>query len=208
MDILTLSNLLRNHGLAIFSVRDTDILLPRQDKRIFAVQLHQWARKGWICRLKRGLYELTYPEPAAISDFLVANRLYEPSYVSLETALSHYQILPETAAQVTSVTSKPTRRFKNHYGLFTYFTLLPAAFAGYTLIRLQGQTIRIAEPEKAVVDRLYAGLRRGESLRLIEDRWDFERLKRMRKAKLMFYAAMFGAGPLQKLEKLIYDLLR
>ncbi|GAF99306.1 unnamed protein product, partial [marine sediment metagenome] len=194
-------------GLAVFSVRDAGILLPRQDKRIFALQLHQWARKGWICRLKRGLYEMTYPEPAATSDFLVANRLYEPSYVSLETALSHYQILPETAAQVTSVTCMPTRRFKNHYGLFTYFTVRPAAFAGYTLRRLQGQTIRIAEPEKAVVDRLYAGLRRGESLQPVEDRWDLERLKKMHRKKLMSYAALFGAAA-KKLEKLIYDLLR
>jgi predicted transcriptional regulator of viral defense system len=146
-----------------------------------------------LSRLRRGLYELSYPEPAVLPDLWVANRLYEPSYVSLETALSLHQLVPETAAQVTSVTTKATRRFTTPHGLFTYSTVRPAAFGGYGLRRLQGREVRIAGPEKALVDRLYFGLRRGESLEsLREERWDLPRLRGLKRAELAACARRYG----------------
>ena len=207
MDIKTFSGLLRKHGLGLFSVREAGILFPRHNNLLFLLQFHQWCQKGWIRRIKRGLYELAYPEQVILPDLYIANRLYEPSYVSLETALSHYQILPETAAQVTSVTPKPTRRFHNFHGLFTYFTVQPRAFAGYALIRLQGHTIRIAEPEKAIIDRLYMALRRGEDLSLVRDRWDRGLIKKMNGKKLASYAALFESSG-KKLEGMIHAVLR
>jgi len=57
-----------------------------------------------------------------VPEYFLANRLYAPSYVSLENALSFYGIIPEEAAAVSSVTTKPTRVFRNHYGTFTYRT--------------------------------------------------------------------------------------
>lgn len=207
MDIKTFANLLRRHNLWLFTVREAEVLLPAQNTALMLLQLHQWCRKGWIKRVKRGLYEPAYPEQIVLPDLYVANKLYEPSYVSLETALSHYQLLPETAAQVTSVTPNATRRFKNFHGLFTYFSVRPRAFAGYALIRLQGRTVRIAEPEKAVVDRLYMSLRRGEDRRSVCDRWDLGRIKKMDKKKLASYADLFetSAG---KIKELIHALLR
>ena len=207
MDINRFAVLLRAQRLTLFGSRDLAVLLPAQDRRLSAVQLHQWTRKGWVRRLKRGLYELAYPEAVAVADLFVANRLYDPSYVSLETALSHYQLIPETAAQVTSVTTKPTRRFRNAHGLFTYFTIRPAAFAGIRLITLQGAAVRIAEPEKAVVDRLYAGLRRGEALDLPHGRWDRRALRRLKRDKLRAYAGLFGAAS-ARLEARVDALVR
>lgn len=207
MDILSFSRGMRRQGLVLFSVEEARLLIPERDRPLLNLQLHQWSRKGWVRRLKQGLYELAYPEPPVLSDLYVANRLYEPSYVSLETALSHYQILPETAAQVTSVTTKPTRRLRNPQGLFLYFTVRPRAFAGYGLIRLQGEVVRIAEPEKALADRLYAGLRRGEELDAASDRWDRGRLKRLDRKKVSFYAALFGASS-AKLAERLHALIR
>ena len=194
MRILEVSRLLRRNGLAVFTSRELSLLLPREDRRVSALQLHQWNRKGWVVRLRRGVYELAFPEPGIVPDLHLANRIYEPSYVSLETALSRYQIIPETAAQVTSVTPMPTRRFLTPRGLFTYMTIRPGAFAGYRLDTEQGVPVRIAEPEKAVVDRLYAGMRRGEPLRPLEDRWDRGKLRRLDRRKLAAYARLFGAG--------------
>ena len=207
MDIRTFSNLLREHNLGLFSVREAGVLFPARDTPLMLLQLHQWCRKGWIRRVKRGLYELAYPGQIVLSDLYIANKLYEPSYVSLETALSHYQLLPETAAQVTSVASEATRRFKNFHGLFTYFSVRPRAFAGYTLIRLQGQTVRIAEPEKVVVDRLYMSLRRGEDWRVVCDRWDRGRIKKMNKNKLASYADLFETSG-AKIKEHIHVILR
>ncbi len=194
MDIRSFSSLLRQHRLSLFSVGELKILLPKPAWSGLSLRLHQWRKKGWVSRIKRGLYQLDYPEPPVIADFYLANRIYEPSYVSLETALSHYQILPEFSAQVASISSKPTRRFTNSHGLFTYTTIRPSAYAGYTVLNLQGWPVRMAEPEKAVVDRLYIALRRGENLSDVEDRWDRARIKRMNSKKLLGYAAIFKSS--------------
>lgn len=142
-----------------------------------------------------------------IPDYHIANRLYEPSYVSLDSALSHYQILPETAAQVTSVTTKPTRRFLNAHGLFLYFTVRPKAYTGYVLARLQGVAVRLADPEKAVMDRLYAGLRRGEGLEQISSRWDHRALADLDSNRLIYYASLFGSAQI-RLKEFLDALLR
>lgn len=202
MNINRFSALLRAQRLSVFDSRDLAVLLPSVERGLLALQLHQWAKKGWVRRLKRGLYETAYPESAPLPDFFIANRLYDPSYVSLETALSHYQLIPETAAQVTSVSTKPTRRFRNSHGLFTYFTVRPAAFAGIRLVAVSGAVVRIAEPEKAVVDRLYAGLRRGERLDPAQERWDRGALRRLDQEKLRAYAGLFGSAAARLEERL------
>ena len=200
MDILRFSNAMRRSGLLLFTCRQAERMAPGYAPGLLRLQLHQWRSKGCLRRLKRGLYQLSRPEELVIPDFHVANRLYEPSYVSLDSALSHFQILPETAAQVTSVTSKPTRRFHNTHGLFLYFTIRPKAYTGYSLTRMQGVEIRLAEPEKALMDRLYAGLRRGESLDQISDRWDRRAISKFDRGKLGYYASLFGASRIRLTE--------
>ncbi|OGR60646.1 MAG: hypothetical protein A2X36_04905 [Elusimicrobia bacterium GWA2_69_24] len=192
MDILACSSCLRKNGLAVFTMRDLAVLLPG-DRSILRLQLHQWARKGWVARLKRGVYELTYPEHSTIPDFHVANRLYEPSYVSLETALSHYQLIPETAAQVTSVTPKATRRIENRHGLFIYRTVLAGAFTGYRVMSVGGFQVRMAEPEKSLADYLYFAIRDGEGVDPEALRLDIDRIRTLDRAKLFRHAALFGA---------------
>ncbi len=194
MDINTASRSLRAAGLDVFSTRDLAVLAGGRDRGLANLQLHQWARRGWIRRLKRGLFELAWPEPAAVPDLLVANRLYEPSYVSLDTAMFQHGLVPDVAAQVTSVTSGTTKRFRNLHGVFTYFSVSPAAFRGYGVVAVQGRGVRMAEPEKAVVDRLYAALRRGERMESLAERWNRRGIRRLDRGKMARYAALFGAA--------------
>lgn len=207
MDIVSTSAWLRRQKLWVFAPKDTSLLFPKQNRRLTVLQLHQWAKKGWITRLKRGLYELAFPEPAPLPDFYIANKLYEPSYISLETALSHYQLIPEMAAQVTCVTPKPTRRFVNVHGLFTYFSVTPQAFQGACLIHLQGVSILMAEPEKALMDWLYAKIRKGENPLKAQERWNSSKLKNLNRKKINHYASFFKTGS-QKMKEAADALLR
>src|SRR3990167_7214687 len=65
--------------------------------------LHRYAKKGLISRLKRGMY--VFPDMLP-PDLYISNRLYEPSYISLEFALSYHRVIPETVYEITSVTTK------------------------------------------------------------------------------------------------------
>lgn len=207
MDIIATSTWLRRQKLWIFTPKDLALLFPEQSRRLTTLQLHQWAKKGWLTRLKRGLYELVFPEPVSLPDFYIANKLYEPSYVSLETALSHYQLIPEMAAQVTSVTPKPTRRFTNTHGLFIYFSLTPEVFQGACVVRLQGVSVLMAEPEKALTDWIYSKLRKGENPLKAQDRWNKAKLARLNSGKINRYAALFGASS-KKIKEAAHALSR
>jgi len=121
----------------------------------------------------------------------IANKLYSPSYVSLETALSDYSIIPEVAMSVTSITTKPTRRFKNKHGLFIYRAVRPEAFTGYLVRRHGTFDILIAEPEKALVDYLYFKAYRNKNYDFSEARLDKDAVSRLNKKKLKKYAELY-----------------
>ena len=175
----------------VFSFEDLCAFYPRQQRSGLRQYLSRWKKQGWIGSLKKGLYELTFPENLRLPDLFIANKLYEPSYVSLETALSHYSILPEVSMAVVSVTAKTTRRFKNTHGLFLYRSVRPEAFRGYGIEKQNGFNVLIAEPEKALVDYLYFKTLRTGKFDPAAERLDPKRVARLNKKKLDRYAGIY-----------------
>lgn len=70
-----------------------------------------------MIKLRRELYVL--PDQPA-SDLEIANRLYPPSYVSFEYALAYYHLIPEAVYEITSATTRTSRRFEALGQVFTY----------------------------------------------------------------------------------------
>jgi len=132
--------------------------------------------KGAFVRLKPGLFALTSNLPG---DFAIANRLYYPSYISLNSALSYYNLIPESVYAVTSVTPKPTREFEVIDRLFDYRRIKRQAFAGYVPKVIDGETVYIATKEKAVADFFYFVFlgKRGYNNRLKLGNLDVSKLK-------------------------------
>jgi predicted transcriptional regulator of viral defense system len=88
--------------------------------------------------------------------FIAANKIYEPSYVSLESALAYYQIIPETVLGVTSVSSRKTKQYESAWGVFSYRSVKPQYMIGYQVIETSpGIKFKIAYLEKALLDYLY-----------------------------------------------------
>lgn len=123
-------------------------------------QLTRWQKRGLIIQLKRGIYILNKNDRKIFpSRFFFANQLMWPSYVSLESALGYYGLIPEIVSDVTSVTSKKTVRFRNGLGQFIYQHVKLDAFKGYRSFKDEaGMDVLIADPEKALVDFLYLNL--------------------------------------------------
>lgn len=114
--------------------------------------LEKWANEELLTRLKKGIYTLKTDLPAEEE---IANRLYKPSYLSFEYALSYYNILPEMPYAITSATTKSTRTFTADNKTFSYFKIKRNAYIGYTLVSEEKKSFLIATPEKALVDYLY-----------------------------------------------------
>jgi len=187
----TLYRTLEKNKYYVFSCGDILSFYPKEKRNNLKKMISRWSEKGWIHPLKRGLYELSYPRDLTIPDLYIANKLYSPSYVSLETALSNYSIIPEVSMAVTSLTTKPTRRFKNEHGLFIYRTVKADAFMGYYVEKNGALDILMAEPEKALVDYLYFKKYRNKEFNLKDERIDKDRVSRLSKTKLNRYAKLY-----------------
>ena len=142
------------------------ILLPlHHDNRLRAYWQHPCEHRyasipvpleaaGKIIRLKKGLYVLD-PKVShvALSTELIANQLYTPSYVSMQTALRYYGLIPEAVYTTQSMTLKHTRRFDTPVGRFEYQRVAREAFPiGITSINKQSYAFLMATPEKALCD--------------------------------------------------------
>jgi len=138
-------------GIKMFSIEDFKRVfdLPKYKVKYF---LEKESDGGVLLRLKRGLYCLTTDMPAEEE---IANRLYKPSYISFEYALSNYSILPEMTYSVSCATTKSTRNFEVQGKNFVYYKIKRRAYTGYGLVNRQGKSFLMAEAEKAVVDYLY-----------------------------------------------------
>ena len=87
--------------------------------------------------------------------FFIANRLYFPSYVSLQSALSLYGFIPEGVFSITSISTRINRKFETPIGDFIYKNLREDLYFGFTLHKTGQFYYRLATPEKAVLDFLY-----------------------------------------------------
>jgi len=137
--------------LICFFVKEAVKHFPGFDRK----RLTQWQKKGYVVQIARGLY--TFPEISSDGYFYwyASNKLVKPSYISLHSALSWYGFIPEESFQVTAITSKKTRELAGKSFNFHYRNIKPRAYLGYRLLPWSGTNIRVAEPEKALVDLLY-----------------------------------------------------
>lgn len=110
-----------------------------------------------LIRIKKGLFVVAPQEGiGTISRELIANHLYGPSYVSLESALSYHNLIPERVYSVRSVTMKRAKKYDTPLGVFDYRTVSPDYFS----IGIQQQvtknntTFLIASPEKSLCDMI------------------------------------------------------
>jgi predicted transcriptional regulator of viral defense system len=120
-------------------------------------QLSRWTASGRLHQLRRGLYALAPPyEKVRPHPFLVANRLVGGSYVSLQSALAHYNLIPEYVAVTTSVTTARPGRWETPLGVYAFRHIKPDLFYGYRRVDVgTGQRAFIASPEKALLDLVY-----------------------------------------------------
>jgi len=151
MKWLEIERALRERGLRLFSPLELERLL-RVSPVAARFLVHRYAKRGALLKLRNGLYALSGSPP---SELAIANRLYEPSYLSFEFALAYHHLIPEMAYALTSATTRPTRTLAAAERTFEYHRIKPSAFTGYALVQAGSETAFVARPEKALVDFLY-----------------------------------------------------
>jgi predicted transcriptional regulator of viral defense system len=145
-------------------VFETALLLAgKVDPHIVRLQLTRWTKSGRVYQLRRGLYALAPPyQKVKPHPFLIANHMRRASYVSLQSALAFYGLIPETMQVTLSVTTGRPEQYETPLGVFEFRHVKPELLHGYRMTSLgeatimrSGQQALIATPEKALLDLVY-----------------------------------------------------
>ncbi len=139
-------------------IMDGSLLLPFYESAPQAQrQLSDWTRAGKLMQLRRGVYTFPlFPRGEKPHRFRIANLMVRPSYVSLQTALSYYELIPEHVAAVTCVTTGRPQTLVNPFGRFIYRHIQTRFFYGFHYWSISHQQNGfLATPEKALLDLIY-----------------------------------------------------
>lgn len=126
------------------------------DPKLVHLQLTRWVKSGRVIQLRRGVYALAPPfQKKQPHPFLVANHLQMASYVSLQSALAYYDLIPEVVNTTTSVSTGRPERLVTPLGIYEYRHIKTALLFGYRSMDLGDQSALVATPEKALLDLIY-----------------------------------------------------
>ena len=112
-----------------------------------------WSDMGLMIKLRNGHY--------AFSDFLkvkdfklaIANKILQPSYLSMQSALKFHGALSSSSERITSVTCGKQVFYSNDFGEFAYHKISENMMFGAIRTNISnGFHITIATAEKALID--------------------------------------------------------
>jgi len=189
--------------LSIFSSTDIRKNFENYDSR----RLYEWQQKGYIIKIRNNYYTFTDVVRSEETLFLASNIIYSPSYVSLESALSFYGVIPEGVYTITSISTKKTYFLDTPIGKFSYRNLKSILFFGYHLISFKDRKIKIVSLEKTILDFLYL----SNNITSVADfeslRWNIEVLKKLDFTKIETYLEIFTSEVLRKRVKILTEYI-
>ncbi len=171
-------------------------------------QLGRWVKAGKVYQLRRGLYALAPPyQQTKPHPFLVANQLVRPSYVSLQSALAYYGLIPEYVPVTTSVTSDRPHVFATPLGKYQFQRVKAERFFAFNLEDLgDGQNAYLALPEKALLDLVYLHPG-GDSLPYLRG-LRMQNLEQINSASLKEIALKFDSQKIKRAAENIIQVMR
>jgi len=121
------------------------------------LQLTRWKNAGRIYQLRRGLYAIAPPyQKVKPHPFVIANRMRKASYVSCQSALAFFGLIPENVPQTVSAAGDRPGSWETPLGVYHFRHLKPSLLRGYRMTELGGgQRALIATPQKALLDLIY-----------------------------------------------------
>ena len=185
------------------------LLVFEKNENILRVNIARLVKAGKLIKLKRGYYVLAqeYQSKGYNKEFLSTN-IYYPSYISLEYALSYYQMIPEKVYTITLLTTKRPLNLETKIGNFTYHHIHKSHFWGFRNIVTpeKESSFFIAEPEKAILDIFY--FKSGEITLPYLEEMRFQNCENLNFFKLKKYADSFNSAKIIRGSNLFNEFIK
>lgn len=180
------------------------------DKDALDFNIKSWQKSGKIISVKKGIYLLRerWEKEQDKQSFLeyLANKIYQPSYLSGEYVMAKYGLLTEAVYGLSSVTTAKTKTWRNQLGGFSYYSISPKLYLGYEVTKFYSAPVLAASKSKAIFDFLYFRFLRNNPINLQEVRElriNWERVSQKELAKISEYAGISQSKKTRQLIKLI-----
>jgi hypothetical protein len=170
-------------------------------------KLSRWVGQGRIYQLRRGLYALAPPyQKQQPHPFYVANRIVRGSYVSAQSALAYYDLIPEYVPSVVSISAGRPNTWSTALGSFMFRHIKSEYIVGFEWIELgDGQSALIANPEKALLDLIYLTPKSNSKGFMLELR--LQNLDTLNKVRLRKSAEIFQRPKMDQAVEVIEAML-
>lgn len=192
-------------------VFETALLLAGKiNPDIVRLQLTRWTNNGRVYQLRRGLYAIAPPyQKVKPHPFLIANHMQRASYVSGQSALAFYGLIPDIVHITLSATTGRPERLETPLGVFEFRHVKPELLRGYRMTALHGpklfeQQALVATPEKALLDLVYLQHGGDQPAYLRELR--LQNLEQLDLDELRRQAEIFNSPKLRRAVNVIIDL--
>lgn len=139
---------IKNAGAKVITPAEISKILNLKNQNTIYKLIQRLNKYGLLERISKGKY---VPAGLPLSEFEMANLILSPSYVSFESALSFYGILPQFPYQITSATPLKSANINSLNKEFSYTHLSAKMYWGYT----KTNSFLIATPEKTLADMMY-----------------------------------------------------
>lgn len=165
-----LENLLWRYPTAEITEGELAILMDGTPNSRYS-RLKRAVKNKELIRIRRGLFYLNeHLGSPAPHPFSLAQKIYGPSYISLESALSFHGLIPEAVYTITSVTIKRNKHFSTPLGEFYYLHLpVDNFFMSVNLIKEKKYQFMMASPWKALLDYIFCYKKNWVNLDLVTE---------------------------------------
>jgi predicted transcriptional regulator of viral defense system len=185
----------------VFSRQEAELAFPKFDSR----RLFEWKQKGYLIKLTNKWYVFSN---VAITDglyYLISNSICQPSYISLETALSFHELIVDSVPadsfgekSIHAITKHKTVIYHNDRGIYSYRKIKPEFYFGFDTIEIDGRPIQMANPEKALIDFLYFNANLNSLSKLTSIAWNIQALAQLDWKKLSSIQLMIGSKAMDR----------
>jgi predicted transcriptional regulator of viral defense system len=159
--------------------------LYNEDRAYLRKRVSKLTEQGWLKRIKKGIYvisDLGSRGSLPISHYSIVNLLVENAYISFESALQYHGWYDQLLTKISSVSLKQHKETVINGYTYMFVKTQSKYFFGWKSYQIDGQLVKIADREKALIDLIQFHRSRYsvdlvlEKLMTYKDDLDFNRL--------------------------------
>jgi predicted transcriptional regulator of viral defense system len=126
-----------------------------EDRQYTRIRINKLVKQGWLKRIKKGVFvisDLSSRGRLSISHKAIVNVLVQEAYISFETALQHHGLYDQLLTSINSVSLNQFKSTTIEGITFNFIKTQQRYFYGWETYDIDGQSVKIAHTEKALID--------------------------------------------------------